>query len=195
MPLLNLKYFPIVETAIALLVIWLPLSNSTVLINGIQTAKSFNFFYGMLALAGMASIGLLFRRNKLQLNVTHIYTALGDSQKALKENSNAEKNYWQASEMAPGKFYPQYLLAKLYDESMQQQKAVEMANLLLLKDIKIESKAIEEIKEEMQNIIDKYGSVITELTIHSVINNGQKERYNKKITKIMDSYPAKNPFN
>ena len=43
MPLLNLKYFPIVETAIALLVIWLPLSNSTVLINGIQTAKSFNF--------------------------------------------------------------------------------------------------------------------------------------------------------
>jgi hypothetical protein len=36
-------------TAIALLVAWLPLSNSNVLINGIQTAKYLNFFYEKLS--------------------------------------------------------------------------------------------------------------------------------------------------
>jgi hypothetical protein len=69
--------------AISLLVICLPLSNSTVLINGIQTAKSFNIH-----------------------------------------------------NMAPGKFYPLYLLAKLYDASGQQHKAIAMANTILNKEVK-----------------------------------------------------------
>jgi ABC-type transport system involved in cytochrome bd biosynthesis fused ATPase/permease subunit len=55
--------------------------------------------------------------------------------------------------MAPGKFYPLYLLAKLYDASGQQQKAIAMANTLLNKEVKVHSTAIEEIKEEMKVII------------------------------------------
>lgn len=69
---IHLKYLPIIEIAIALLVIWLPLSNSTVLINGIQTAKSFNFFYSMLALLAVSAIGFLFTKGKLKLNITVI---------------------------------------------------------------------------------------------------------------------------
>lgn len=64
--------FPIIEISIALMIILLPLSNNPDLMNGIQTAKSFNFFYSILALAGIGSIALLFRKNKLQLNITII---------------------------------------------------------------------------------------------------------------------------
>src|SRR5574344_612008 len=72
-------------------------------------------------------------------------TDFGYSQKALKQYTKAEKKYWQASNMPPSKFYPLYLLAKLYDETGQQQNAVEVATLLLKKEIKIESTAISEI--------------------------------------------------
>jgi len=85
-----------------------------------------------------------------------LYTAMGDSHKALKEYQSAEKQYLQAANMAPGKFYPLYLLAKLYDTSGQQYKAIAMANIILSKEVKVYSTAIEEIKEKMQQIIDKY---------------------------------------
>lgn len=52
--------------------------------------------------------------------------------------------------MAPARFYPLYLLAKLYDETGQIEKAVAMA-----KEVKIESTAIKEIQEEMRKIIEK----------------------------------------
>jgi len=86
-------------------------------------------------------------------NNTVLGTAFGDSQKALKQNADAEKNYWMASEMAPGKFYAQYLLAKLYDETGQHQKAVDIATSILIKEIKIESTAIDEIHNEMEKLM------------------------------------------
>jgi antitoxin component YwqK of YwqJK toxin-antitoxin module len=55
--------------------------------------------------------------------------------------------------MSPTKFYPLYLLAKLYDASGQQQNALAMANTILHKEVKVHSKAIDEIKEEMKIII------------------------------------------
>jgi hypothetical protein len=57
--------------------------------------------------------------------------------------------------LSPSRFYPKYLLAKLYDETGQKEKAIQVANELLAKDIKIESTAIEEIKEEMKKLINK----------------------------------------
>ena len=69
---LQLKHIPFLETAIAVLIVCLPLSNSTVLINGIQTAKSFNFFYCMFALLTVAALGLLFTKGKLKFYITLI---------------------------------------------------------------------------------------------------------------------------
>jgi len=86
---------------------------------------------------------------------TVVYTALGDSYKALGQYIKAENAYFRAWYMVPSRFYPKYLLARLYDQSGQKAKAVKTAKELLIKDIKIESIAIEEIKEEMQKIIDK----------------------------------------
>lgn len=84
-----------------------------------------------------------------------VYTALGDSYKKLEQTDLAEESYLHAWHMNPSRFYPLYLLAKLYDETGQKEKANEVAKELLEKDIKIESTAIEEIKEEMRTIIEK----------------------------------------
>jgi hypothetical protein len=84
---------------------------------------------------------------------TVVYTALGDSYKELGETGKAGQAYLHAWYMNPSRFYPKYLLAKLYDESGQKEKAVITAKELLAKQVKIESTAIEEIKAEMEEII------------------------------------------
>jgi O-antigen polymerase len=86
---------------------------------------------------------------------TVVYTALGDSHKATGENKKAETAYLHAWHMNPARFYPKYLLAKLYDETGQKVKAAKVARELLEKEIKVESTAIDEIKAEMQKIINK----------------------------------------
>jgi len=88
---------------------------------------------------------------------TVVCTALGDSYKAQGEAGKAEQAYQHAWYMNPSRFYPKYLLAKLYDETGQREKAVTTAKELLDKEIKIKSIAIEEIKAEMAKIIANQG--------------------------------------
>ncbi|TAJ10998.1 hypothetical protein DMA11_18350 [Marinilabiliaceae bacterium JC017] len=83
-----------------------------------------------------------------------LYTALGESYKALKEYEKAEKAYLAAFYMVPHKFYPKYLLAKMYVESGQKEKAIQTARELMEKKIKVQSTAIQQIKDEMQKILD-----------------------------------------
>lgn len=96
---------------------------------------------------------------KKHLNNTILYTCLGNNYKALSKNTEAEQAYLQAWYMAPTKFFPLYLLAKLYDETGQQEKAVAMAKKVMVKEVKIESTAIKEIIEEMQQILTKHASL------------------------------------
>ena len=84
---------------------------------------------------------------------TVVFTSIGNSYKALGQWDQAEGAYLHACYMNPGRFYPKYLLAKLYDENGQREKAVEVARELLAKEVKVKSTAIEEIKAEMQNIV------------------------------------------
>ncbi|MCR8667542.1 O-antigen ligase family protein [Aestuariibaculum sp. M13] len=93
---------------------------------------------------------------KQQLNTTIIQTALGDAYKEVKHYEKAEQAYKHAANMTPSRFYPYYLLAKLFDESNQNQKALKIAKTLLNKDIKIPSTAVVEIQQEMKQIIEKY---------------------------------------
>jgi hypothetical protein len=71
------------------------------------------------------------------------------------ENLPFGKTYLSCLAHEPHRFYPKYLLAKLYDKSGQQEKAIIVAKELLEKEIKIESTAIDEIQEEMRKIILK----------------------------------------
>jgi hypothetical protein len=86
---------------------------------------------------------------------TIVYTALGDSYKQLKQNNEAEQAYLIACTMNPGRMYPKYLLAKLYNETGQTEKAKELANQLLEMEVKVESTAVEEIRQEMNMILNK----------------------------------------
>lgn len=97
----------------------------------------------------------ILKEAKQQLNTTIIETALGDSNKALKQYKKAEKAYQHAANMIPSRFYPNYLLAKLYEVSGQKGKAIAKANELITKEIKIPSTAIKEIKIEMNKLLDK----------------------------------------
>ncbi len=95
-------------------------------------------------------------RTKFHLNTTIIETALGDSYKNLKQYSKAEVAYIHAKNMIPVRFYPMYLLAKLYNESGENTKAIMIAKQILEKDIKIPSTAIKEIQAEMKIMIHQH---------------------------------------
>lgn len=85
-----------------------------------------------------------------------VYTALGDNYKILGRIEDAERAYLKAWYMNPSRFYPKYLLAKLYDETNQSEKAITVAKELLDKEVKIESTAVREIQTEMKNILKKH---------------------------------------
>jgi O-antigen ligase len=84
-----------------------------------------------------------------------LYTTLGDNYKALKQYKQAEFAYQYASAMSPSKLYSLHLLAELYDETSQKEKATAIAKKIKAKKIKVHSKTIEEIRVEMQQIINK----------------------------------------
>ncbi len=123
----------------------------------LKTNGDFLTNYGKaLSIAGKheKAIAILLQASRYYPN-TVVYTALGDCYKGLGQTANAEQAYLHAWHMNPSRFYPKYLLAKMYDESGQKVKAVEIARELLSKDIKIESTAIREIRDEMKRIIEK----------------------------------------
>ncbi len=101
----------------------------------------------------------ILERSKAFVNNTILYTALGDSYKAIGQTTKAENAYLHAWYMVPSRFYPKYLLAKLYDETGQNRKAMMTAKEILGKKIKVESIAIKEIKGEMKKIIEKQDSI------------------------------------
>ena len=112
----------------------------------------------------------ILERSKPFLTNTILYTALGDSYKATGQTSKAETSYLHAWHMVPARFYPKYLLAKLYDETRQHEKAVAIAKELLRKEVKIESTAVNQILEEMRKIIEKReAELLNKSNIH--INN------------------------
>ncbi|HHU34431.1 MAG TPA: hypothetical protein GXZ49_04280 [Bacteroidetes bacterium] len=84
-----------------------------------------------------------------------LFTTLGDNYKALERYSDAEKAYQYAFLMAPNKLYPLYLLTNLYFDSGQYQKAIKIAEKALNKNIKVESTAINEMLQAMNEIIIK----------------------------------------
>lgn len=82
------------------------------------------------------------------------YISLGNCYKSIEKFQDAEKAYLTAWYMNPSKFYPKYLLAKMYDEIGEKTKARIIASELLRKKVKIHSETIDDIKDEMKNILD-----------------------------------------
>ena len=86
----------------------------------------------------------------------YLFNSLGHCYQGTKDYKKAEKAYIHAFYLNPHKFYPRYLLAKLYFEMGEREKAIETARLLLGMKVKVPSMAIEEMKEEMEELIENY---------------------------------------
>lgn len=84
---------------------------------------------------------------------TLVYTTLGDVYVKLGLTHLAEEAYIHAWNMNPSRFYPKYLLAKLYENKGNKEKASRIAEELLQKDVKIESIAIRVIRSEMEKLV------------------------------------------
>jgi len=75
---------------------------------------------------------------------------IGHNQQAMKDFKKAEQSYRNAANRVPNRLYPFYLLAKLYDEMGDPEKAHDMAVKVVRKEVKIHSPAVEEMKAEMK---------------------------------------------
>ncbi|QZE15062.1 O-antigen ligase family protein [Halosquirtibacter laminarini] len=81
------------------------------------------------------------------------FITLGNALKEEKRYKEAEQAYLTASGITPSKLYPKYLLAKLYIEMKETDKALDMATFITDTNEKVPTTAGTQIKDEMHNYI------------------------------------------
>ena len=121
----------------------------------------FQFYYGSalyLSEEYTESIKHLTKATQQSSN-PNAFIVLGNSLKELERYDEAIKAYRTASGITPAKLYPKYLLAKLYEETNQNNKAVEMAKQILKMKEKTQTTAGSEIKNEMKQIINNAANI------------------------------------
>jgi O-antigen polymerase len=104
------------------------------------------------------SIIMLIHAKNLIINDV-IYTTLGDAYKETGQYSKAENAYLLAHYTIPHKMYPLYLLAKLYSEQEKDELAAQYAQKVLQMDVKVESEAVKEIKEDLKITVLKMNNL------------------------------------
>lgn len=82
------------------------------------------------------------------------YILLGDNYKEIQEYKKAELVYLKAVYALPSRLYPKYLLAKLYEESSQYEKAFNVAGEIIQMPEKVKTMLGKEIKEEMIHLVN-----------------------------------------
>jgi tetratricopeptide (TPR) repeat protein len=83
-----------------------------------------------------------------------LYNIIGKNCQALKAYKLAEQNFRKAINLVPNRLYPHYLLAKLYHEMGLKDKAKVETNIVITKTPKVESKAVEEMREELKTMMN-----------------------------------------
>jgi tetratricopeptide (TPR) repeat protein len=78
-----------------------------------------------------------------------LYNVMGMNYQALKEYELAEQSFRKAANLVPNRLYPHYFLAKLYHEMGLKDKMESEINIVLTKPPKVESMAVEEMREEV----------------------------------------------
>jgi tetratricopeptide (TPR) repeat protein len=78
-----------------------------------------------------------------------LYNVMGKNCQALKQYEQAEQCFIKAVNLVPNRLYPHYLLAKLYHETGQKEKAETETDIVLNKPPKVESMAVEEMRKEL----------------------------------------------
>jgi tetratricopeptide (TPR) repeat protein len=83
------------------------------------------------------------------------YNVMGKNYQALKEYEPAEQSLKKAANLVPNRLYPHYLLAKLYHEMGEKDKMETEINIVLTKPPKVESMAVEEMRNELRELKTK----------------------------------------
>jgi tetratricopeptide (TPR) repeat protein len=90
---------------------------------------------------------------KDKITSSEFYGLLGDACFKTSDYENAIKNYEYAAYMVPNRFRPLYKLFKLYEEIGKTQQALNVAQIIVNKTIKINSNETQEIIKECRNFI------------------------------------------
>jgi tetratricopeptide (TPR) repeat protein len=83
-----------------------------------------------------------------------IYNIMGKNYQAKRQYGDASICFRKAANLMPSLMYPYYLLALLYEETGEQQKASEAAAAFLAKKAKVESTATKEMREKMKELLE-----------------------------------------
>lgn len=85
-----------------------------------------------------------------------LYNIKGKNYQAMKLYELAEQSFIKASLIVPSRLYPYYLLSKLYEETGRYEKVCEMADFIHSKEAKVHSEAVNEIREKVKSMCEKY---------------------------------------
>lgn len=80
------------------------------------------------------------------------FNVIGRNEQALGHFEAAEQAFWRAWRMVPNRLYPLYLLATLYVETGQEEKAIRVIRKALDMPVKVKSPAIEEMKNKLKKL-------------------------------------------
>ena len=97
----------------------------------------------------------LYLENATSLKVDPmIYNVMAKNYQAMGKLKEAERWLWKSIHLLPERLYPYYLLTKLYADTgyNEQQKARNMAGVVLTKEPKVHSRAIREMREEIKKM-------------------------------------------
>ena len=83
-----------------------------------------------------------------------IYNVMAKNYQAMGKFKEAERWLWKSIHLLPERIYPYYLLTKLYADTgyNEQQKARNIAGVVLTKEPKVHSRAIREMREEIKKM-------------------------------------------
>jgi tetratricopeptide (TPR) repeat protein len=82
-----------------------------------------------------------------------LYNIMGKNRQAMKQYTEAEQCFLKAAHIVPNRIYPWFLLANLYVETGDTAKARATAQTVLTKEPKVQSAAVREMREKMQEIL------------------------------------------
>jgi hypothetical protein len=86
--------------------------------------------------------------------IKYLYV-MGKNYQEMKRYEQAEAAFVHATQLVSGRLYPWYLLTKLYDEMGMKDKVDETTAIVLTKEPKVQSPAINEMREEVKRLKTK----------------------------------------
>lgn len=89
------------------------------------------------------------------LDDTDVQMLLGNACEQSGDDAGAEGHFRQAAMMCPVRFMPLYRLVRLYERTGRQEEALRLAGELVEKPVKVPSYAVEKIKRECRELLEK----------------------------------------